>query len=62
MLVLSRRLGEKIFIGKDIVITIVDLDKGKVRLGVHAPRSVAVEREEITAPNDPRRKLVTLDR
>ena len=34
MLVLSRKLGEKIFIGENICITVVDIDRGKIRLGI----------------------------
>ena len=47
MLVLSRRFGEVICIGKDIRITVVDIRGDKVRLGIEAPREVRVMREEI---------------
>ena len=47
MLVLTRKLGESIRIGDDIVIKVVDLDARHVKLGIEAPRSVAVNREEI---------------
>lgn len=47
MLVLSRKLGEKIFIGDNVCITVVDIDRGKVRLGIEAPREVAVYRQEL---------------
>lgn len=47
MLVLSRKLGEKIYIGDHICITVVDIDRAKVRIGVEAPRDVAIWREEI---------------
>lgn len=47
MLVLSRKLGEKIYIGDDICITVVDIDRGKIRLGIEAPRSVPVFRQEL---------------
>ncbi len=47
MLVLSRKLNQRILIGDDIVITIVDLDFGKVRVGVDAPANVRVDREEV---------------
>jgi len=40
MLVLSRKLGEKIFIGENICITVVDIDRGKIRIGIEAPRDV----------------------
>lgn len=47
MLVLSRRQGESIIIGGEIVVTIVEVRGGQVRLGIDAPRSVDVHREEI---------------
>ena len=47
MLVLSRELDEKIMIGDDIVITIVDIRGDKVRLGITAPTSVPVHRKEV---------------
>jgi carbon storage regulator len=50
MLVLSRKLGERIVIGDRIVVTVVRLENGQVRLGIEAPREIAVFREEI----DPR--------
>ncbi len=50
MLVLSRCIGEKIFIGDGICITLVDVDRGRVRLGIEAPRDVAIYREELMPP------------
>lgn len=50
MLVLSRKLGEKIYIGENICITIVDIDRGKVRLGIEAPRDVLIMRQELLPP------------
>jgi len=47
MLVLSRKLGEKIFIGENICITVVDIDRGKIRLGIEAPREVPIYRQEL---------------
>lgn len=47
MLVLSRKLGERIVIGDRIVVTVVKLDHGQVRLGIEVPREIAVFREEI---------------
>ncbi|MCP4966770.1 MAG: carbon storage regulator CsrA [bacterium] len=47
MLVLTRRPGESIVIGDNIVITIIEIKGGQVRVGVDAPRSVDVYREEI---------------
>ncbi len=47
MLVLTRRLMEKVYIGKDICVTVVRLDGGQVRLGIEAPRTVPVLRAEV---------------
>ena len=48
MLVLTRGTGEKIYIGPDIVITLVQTQPGgKARIGIEAPREVAVWREEL---------------
>ena len=47
MLVLSRKLGEKIYISDNICITIVDIDRGKIRLGIEAPRDVPIFRQEL---------------
>ena len=47
MLVLSRKLGEKIYIGENICITVVDIDRGKIRLGIEAPRNVPIFRQEL---------------
>ncbi len=47
MLVLTRQLNETIRIGDDIEITIVDVRGDKVRIGIRAPRSVAVHRQEV---------------
>ncbi|MDO5672835.1 MAG: carbon storage regulator CsrA [Actinomycetaceae bacterium] len=47
MLVLSRRLGEKIVIGENIVITVVEVHRDSVRIGIDAPRSVPVNRAEL---------------
>jgi carbon storage regulator len=47
MLVLSRKLGEKIYINENICITVVDIDRGKIRLGIDAPRDVPIFRQEL---------------
>ena len=47
MLVLSRQMDESIMIGDDVKITIVDVRGDKVRLGITAPKSISVHREEI---------------
>jgi carbon storage regulator len=47
VLVLSRRAGESIMIGDDIVVTILETRGDIVRVGIDAPRSVTVHREEV---------------
>ncbi len=49
MLILSRRMGESLFIGDDIVVTVLANKSGQVRIGITAPDDVAVYREEIYA-------------
>jgi len=47
MLVLTRRAGESVVIGDDIVITVLEARGDVVRLGINAPRDVQVHREEV---------------
>ncbi len=47
MLVLSRRLGESVVIGDDVVVTVLEIRGDVVRLGVDAPREVQVRRQEL---------------
>ena len=47
MLVRTRRVGESILIGDDIVVTVLELNRDQVRIGIRAPRSVSVHREEV---------------
>jgi carbon storage regulator len=47
MLVLSRKVGEKILIGDHIAVTVVRVAQGVVRLGVEAPKEMPIVREEI---------------
>jgi carbon storage regulator len=47
MLVLSRRADESLFIGDDIKITVLDIRGGQVRIGITAPDSIKVHREEV---------------
>jgi carbon storage regulator len=49
MLVLSRKLNEKIVIDGGIVVTVVKIDRNQVRLGIEAPANVRIFREEIAA-------------
>lgn len=47
MLVLSRKIGEVITIGSNVEITVVGADRGVIRLGINAPKTVPVHRKEI---------------
>lgn len=47
MLVLSRKLNESIVINDSIVITVCDVDKDKVRIGIEAPKDIKVFRKEL---------------
>ena len=49
MLVLTRRANQSIMIGHDIVVTVLEVRGDQVRLGIRAPRSVDVHREEVFA-------------
>ena len=50
MLVLTREIGERIIIGRNIAIVVLDIrGDNKVRLGIEAPREVPVHREEVAA-------------
>jgi carbon storage regulator len=50
MLILTRRIGEKIRINADITVTVTEIRDGKVRLGFDAPREIPVFREELIKP------------
>ena len=47
MLILTRKLGEKITIGDEITITLIEIKGSQVKLGIEAPRSVSIHRQEI---------------
>ena len=50
MLVLTRKLMEKLYIGDAICVTVVRLEGGQVRLGIEAPREIPVVRAELLPP------------
>jgi len=60
MLVLSRKLNEKIIIDGGIVVTVVKIDRNQVRLGIEAPGHIPVYREEILPLAHPYRDEVEL--
>ncbi|MFS0713235.1 carbon storage regulator CsrA [Microbacterium sp. 2P01SA-2] len=49
MLVLTRRVGEKVLIGDDIELTVLEVKGDSIRLGIEAPRSTRIQRAEIVA-------------
>ena len=58
MLVLSRKVGERIWIGNEIAITVVRLTSGGVRIGIEAPSELAVVREELKHKIEAAEKLI----
>lgn len=47
MLILTRRVGEKLIIGDDVIVTILSLKGNQIRVGIDAPREVKVHRQEV---------------
>lgn len=47
MLILTRRLNETVMIGDEVTVTVLGVKGGQVRLGINAPKDVAVHREEV---------------
>ena len=47
MLILTRRVGETVMIGDEVAVTVLRVKGNQVRLGVNAPKSISVQREEI---------------
>ncbi len=47
MLILSRRIGEKLTIGENVTLTVLGVKGNQIRLGIDAPRGVPVHREEV---------------
>lgn len=67
MLILTRRVGEAVMIGDEVTITVLGVKGGQVRLGINAPKRVAVHREEVyerikreqqDGPGDPTQRTV----
>jgi carbon storage regulator len=58
MLILTRRTGETLHIGEDVEVTVMAVNGSQVRIGIKAPRNVAVDREEIAERKQRDRELL----
>jgi carbon storage regulator len=47
MLVLTRKVGEKLLIGEDIVVSVIEVNRGSIRIGIEAPSNVSILRFEV---------------
>jgi len=47
MLILTRKIGESLMVGDDVTVTVLEVNGGQVRIGIKAPRDIAVHREEV---------------
>ena len=47
MLILTRKLGESIIIGENVQISVVEINKNNIKLGINAPKEVTIYREEV---------------
>jgi len=59
MLVLTRKQNEGILIGSDIVVTVINIDGDKIRLGIEAPKNIRVIREELIAEIGQENRMAT---
>ncbi|MBC8556033.1 MAG: carbon storage regulator CsrA [Candidatus Brocadiales bacterium] len=59
MLILTRRLGESIIIEDNIKITVIDINKQQIKLGIDAPRHITINREEVAKKVEDENKLAS---
>ena len=52
MLVLSRRAGQSFWIGEDVRVTVLSIERGRTKLGIEAPREVGVRRDELAPKSE----------
>ena len=62
MLVITRRVDEAVQIGRDIAVTIVEVDGSKIRLGIVAPADVSIRRSELESCDDSQPIVITAHR
>ena len=60
MLILTRRIGEKLIIGENVIVTVLALQGNQIRVGIDAPKEVKVHREEIYQKIQSERKISLL--
>ena len=59
MLVVSRKIGEELKVGDNIIVKIIDIDKNQVKVGIDAPRNVTILRMELVKEITKQNKLST---
>ena len=59
MLVVSRKIGQELKVGENIIIKVVDIDKNQVKIGIEAPRNVSILRMELVQEITKQNKLST---
>ena len=59
MLILTRRVGESIIIEDNIKITVIDINKQQIKLGIDAPRHITINREEVAKKVEDENKLAS---
>ena len=57
MLVVSRKIGEELKVGDDIIVKIIDIDKNQVKVGIDAPRNIMILRMELVKEITKQNKL-----
>ena len=57
VLILTRRIGEKIIIGDSVTVEVLDVKGKQVRIGIEAPKQIEVHREEVYLDNEQRKRL-----
>ena len=57
MLVVSRKIGEELKVGNDIIVKIIDIDKNQVKIGIDAPRNIMILRMELVKEITKQNKL-----
>jgi carbon storage regulator len=62
MLILTRRAGETLYIGNDVEVTVMAVNGSQVRIGIKAPRDVAVDRQEIAERKRRERETSTAEK